>query len=332
MALAYCICPSFIEAHIGDTNVFNDVFMGRLLQSQDQIILDENGELIGKYVERLQDDTSKYQVFKVWRMLLENCNNGKMLLTSVPPAENDTNLVYTLITNAVTTFAKNIITDNNNFYSNYIGELTRQRVNLLNLQNLNTVTIQMINQKQVSYDVFDNDLGWVLQRLVRRYTRSHSEDESNDFIRDMMLSKHYGVKDQTREGKSSSGQQAGELDLIIESNGNLFTIIEAMSLQDVYKGYIDTHYKKLLLNYNPLMVKLTFLVSYYEGTRFDVWWERYVAHISGLKNSDLELEQSYAINHTEKSDTPYIGLKKMIHHFSYGNEHFACIHYGVKCK
>jgi len=190
----------------------------------------------------------------------------------------------------------------------------------------------MISQRDVNYDLFDNDLGWILQRLIRRYSRTNTEDESNDFIRDMLLSKHYEVRDQTREGASSSGSQAGELDLLIENKNSLFSIIEAMRLDSVDTNYINTHYKKLLLNYNPLMVKITFLVSYYEGTRFDLWWERYTQYIDSLENPHLELDDSYHINNIEHVESPYLGLKKIIQHFSYGNEHFACIHYGVKCR
>ncbi|HEJ8084090.1 hypothetical protein [Serratia marcescens] len=332
MALAHCICPSFISAHIGDTGVFTGVFMGKFLQSQDQIILDDDGELMCKYVESIQDDQSKYEVFKVWRMLLENSSNGKLLLTHVNETDSTSHLIYSLITSSATTFRKNIITSDNNSYAEYIGELNRQRVNLLNLQNLDTTVVQMVTKREINYDDFDNDLGWILQRLIRRYSRSHSEDESNDFLRDMLLSKHYEVKDQSREGESSSGQQAGELDLLIESDQSLFSIIEAMRLENVNTNYINTHYKKLLKNYNPLMVKVTFLVSYYEGARFDLWWERYVQHISSIENAHLELDDAYQINSIERIDSPYLGLKKCIHHFYYGSEHFACIHYGVKCK
>lgn len=332
MALAHCICPNFISAHIGNTSIFNGIFLGKFLQSQDQIILDDDGELMCKYVESIQDDQSKYEVFKVWRMLLEASNNGKLLLTHVQPTHETTQLIYSLITKSATTFSKNIIANNNNDYAEYVEELNRQRISLLNLQNLDTTAVQMISQRDVNYDLFDNDLGWILQRLIRRYSRTNTEDESNDFIRDMLLSKHYEVRDQTREGASSSGSQAGELDLLIENKNSLFSIIEAMRLDSVDTNYINTHYKKLLLNYNPLMVKITFLVSYYEGARFDLWWERYTQHIESLENPHLELDDSYHINNIEHVESPYLGLKKIIQHFSYGNEHFACIHYGVKCR
>lgn len=333
MNSAYCICPSFISAHIGDSIVFTNVFMGAFLQSQDQIILDLDGELMCRYVESVQNDQEKYEVFKVWRMVLEARNDGKILSTRVPLSENIPQLVFSLISSAATTFQKNIITNNNSDYSGYIDELNRQRVNLFNLQNLTPGAVQMIIKKELSYDIFDNDLGWILQRLIRRYSRSHSEDESNDFVRDMLLSKHYEVQDQTREGHSSSGKQAGELDLVIEDeNKNLFSIVEAMRLDSVDTQYINTHYNKLLLGYNPLMVKLTFLVTYYEGARFDLWWERYVEHISSLDTETLGLDDSYNISSFKCIDSPYMGIKKAVHGFYYGSEYFSCVHYAVKCK
>ncbi|HEJ9586540.1 hypothetical protein I4907_01550 [Proteus mirabilis] len=332
MPLAHCICPSFISAYIGDTTLFTQIFIGKFVQSEDQIILDDNGALMYKYIESIQEEPSKYELFKAWKVILEGLNNGKLLLTPVQETDGTSQLIYALITKSATTFSKNIITNDNNTYAKYIAELTRQRINLLNLQNLNTTMIQMIKKREFTYDDLDNDLGWILQRLIRRYSRSRNEDESNDFLRDMLLSKHYEVKDQTREGESSTGLQAGELDLLIENSQSLFSIIEAMRLENINTNYINTHYKKLIKNYNPLIVKVTFLVSYYEGSRFDIWWERYVQHISSIENTHLELSDAYQIGDIEHIESPYLGLKKFKHHFCFGEEHFACIHYGVKCK
>ncbi|WP_278401430.1 hypothetical protein [Hafnia paralvei] len=330
MTCAHCICPEFVNQHIGDPEVFTNVFIGRFLQTEDQVILDSEGKLIYKYVETLQGQQSKYEVFKVWRMLLEGSNNGKLLLTSSSVNDDVQGLVYDVTVRANTTFNKDIVAFDNNHYGPFISELTRQRIQLLNLQNLTSQIIGRLTNKNVNYFELDYDLAWVLQRLSRRATRAFSEDESNDYIRDMMLSKHYEVKDQTREGESSSGQQAGELDLIIEDSGNLFSIIEAMKLTSLNTNYIKSHYKKLLDNYNPLLVKRVFLVTYYEGARFDEWWGRYCLYINSLDNDELDLDLTYEPRGIQEIETPYMGLRKLEHHFMYGDEHFACIHYAVK--
>jgi hypothetical protein len=330
MACAHCICPSFLQEHIGNSEIFNNVFMARFLQSDDQIILDREGRLLYKYVEVLQDQTQKYEVFKVWRMLLERSNNGKMLLTPSSVGDDVQQLVYDLASKANTTFNKDIVAHDNNHYERFLSELSRQRIQLLNLQNFTNSIINNITRKNINYSELDYDLSWVLHRLARRSIRSSSEDESNDYIRDMMLSKHYEIKDQTREGNSSSGLQAGELDLIIEDRGDLFAIVEAMRLTSLDSQYIISHYLKLLTSYNPLSVKRLFLITYYEGTRFDSFWDRYSTYIMELDRETLGLDDGYNLNNTNIVDTPFMGLKKLEHHFSYGNEHFACIHYVVR--
>lgn len=145
-----------------------------------------------------------------------------------------------------------------------------------------------------------------------------------------MLSKRYEVRDQTREGISSTGISAGELDIAIEDNGNLISLIEPMKLASIDSAYINLHYTKLLRNYNPLMVKRTFLITYYEGSRFESWWDRYKAHVTLLNAETLSIDPDIEFDSVEDINSRYPAIKKLIHHFRLGREHFACIHYAVK--
>lgn len=57
-------------------------------------------------------------------------------------------------------------------------------------------------------------------KLQRNVTFSHtSEDQRNDFIRDILetsgYSSGYEVRDQTRQGKSATGKNSGEVDLLV---------------------------------------------------------------------------------------------------------------------
>ncbi|ELY5306597.1 hypothetical protein SM875_004128, partial [Yersinia enterocolitica] len=231
MSNAHCICPEFISNNIGKHGVFESVFIGNLLNSSDQIVLDREGRIILEYFNSVKDNTSAFMFMQAWKAMLDSSDNGKVLLTSVAERPNIRDVVYNAISQASTTFNKSIITHDNNNYSKYINELNRQRINLLNLQNVSRPSIELSTHKKVNYDELDLDISWILQRLVRRYTNSKIEDEHNDYLRDMLLSKKYEVKDQTREGLSSTGRGAGELDLVIEDRGDIFSIIEPMRLK-----------------------------------------------------------------------------------------------------
>lgn len=330
MPNAHCVCPEFISNHISDPLVFNNVFIDVLISSDDQIILDREGRLINEYTESVKDNVGAYELLKAWQTILNGRKDGKVLLASSLINGDATDVVFDLITKAPTTFDKRIITHDNTKYERYINELNRQRISLYNLQNLTPSVILDLLRKKVSLDELDSDIAWILHQLARTNSKGQTEDDYNDHVRNMLLSKKYEVKDQTREGVSSSGIGAGELDLVIEDKGLLFSIIEAMKLNSVSSDYINQHYKKLITNYNPLQVKRTFLVTYYGGGKFNEWWDRYTNHIKDLGRENLDLPNEIGVGEVESLHTPYISLKKLVHHFTIGDEHFACIHYAVK--
>lgn len=329
---ALCICPNFISNHISDMTIFSSVFMGALVNSNIQIVFDQAGRIKLEHLNAVQNNQSSFDLYKVWFRAIETKGTGKILNS---PANNVgasdiRTFIFNTISIAPTTFNKGVVVYDNNEYSEFVDELHRQRIELLNLQNLTPQAINRLSRNDVTYNDLEHDLAWVIQRLSRLSNRGRSEDDYNDYIRDLMLAKQYEVKDQSREGRSSSGISAGELDLLIENKGDLFSIIEAMKLTSLDSGYIDSHYQKLMRNYNPLIVKRTFMITYYEGSRFDGWWSRYVSYIESLSPESIGLDANISIASVDESDTPYLGLKKLIQHFYINSEHFACVHYAVK--
>lgn len=72
-----------------------------------------------------------------------------------------------------------------------------------------------------------------------------TEDQRNDYIRDILDAVGYDVKDQTRRGLSPSGKAAGEVDILIKEHGFPITIIEALNLDSLNKEYLDKHIDKI---------------------------------------------------------------------------------------
>jgi len=329
MRYSHCICPSFLSKNIGDDSVFYKVFLERLLMSEDQIVLDREERLASSYMELLQENRSALTNYIMWREMLDRREGGKTLISSSGDAESSGAAVYSTIKNAVTTFGKVIVTDDNNHYADFIGEINRQRINLYNLQNLTAANCASM-KKRPAFTEFEFDLEWTLHRLGRRAKKEDSEDYNNDYLRDMLNSKEYNIKDQTREGSSMSGKGAGELDLVVEDEGFLFTLVEAMKLSSVDTDYIDKHYLKLLSNYNPLEVKRTFLLTYYVGANFTTWWDKYTKHIASLDMS-LFIHTDYnPVSKLAEEPTRYGSVKKLYHHFETGGEPAICTHFAIR--
>ena len=107
------------------------------------------------------------------------------------------------------------------------------------------------------------------------YNAKSKETTINDYFRDMLRSKGYTeIKDQTRHGISSSGKDAGEVDILLSKDGKETAIIEALKLSSVDSNYISQHIKKAINNYNPLGTA-TFIVAYVMSADFGGFWERY---------------------------------------------------------
>ncbi|KWV66835.1 hypothetical protein PFLuk1_04796 [Pseudomonas fluorescens] len=332
MISSHCICPSFLSKNIADADIFLNIFIGKFIFSGDQIVLDKEERLTTSYITSLEKDIDGFNNYKAWAKMLEQRQAGKTLLSTSGNSNSFDEIVYKTISSAITTFSKNIITENNNHYVNFINEINRQRINLLNLQSLTHHSAMLQIGKNPTYLELELDVEWVLQRLGRLTGKDKSEDDYNDYVRDMLLSKKYEVKDQTREGSSSSGQGAGELDIIIEDQQNLFSIIEAMKLNCVDSGYIERHYLKLLSNYNPLAIKRTFLITYYTGSNFSDWWSRYKNHISNLDMRVFVAGSVFDSHHIDEQTTSFGCIKKMHHHLISRDEHSICTHIAIKTQ
>lgn len=111
------------------------------------------------------------------------------------------------------------------------------------------------------------------------FTASSSENNINDYFRDMLFAKGYNeVKDQTRHGISVNGKDAAEVDILLTKEGSEIAIFEGLKLDSVKTSYIDTHIEKAIINYNALGTA-TFIVAYVNSADFESFWKRYSDHV-----------------------------------------------------
>ena len=115
---------------------------------------------------------------------------------------------------------------------------------------------------------------------------SGKEDLRNRRIRDdlkLRLEKTgCRVSDQPQLGRSGTGNSIGELDMFLEdSQGNPWTIIEALRIQKSRQSTWNDHLTKLLGNYNCFGLKYAYLLTYVDTGEddFSKIWEDYQGYI-----------------------------------------------------
>lgn len=117
-----------------------------------------------------------------------------------------------------------------------------------------------------------------------------NENEYNDVIRDN-LGMIYEVKDQSRQGASPNGGDAGEVDLQICNDGNPVVMIEGVKVTSVDRNRIKQHTNKVLTCYDPLGCPYAYLLIYVKVRDFGRFWEGFMYYIKNEYTFPFELEE-----------------------------------------
>ena len=149
---------------------------------------------------------------------------------------------------------------------------------------------QMPNQTLINEDKISTDVFRALLNVQKNPIYiGQKENTINDGIRDM-LDGSYGLKDQTRQGISESGKDAGEIDLMLYNDGFPIALMEGMKLSSVDVTKIDSHINKALVNYDPIGCPLVYILMYVTTKGFKDFWENLVKHLITFKFSYEVLE------------------------------------------
>lgn len=101
-----------------------------------------------------------------------------------------------------------------------------------------------------------------------------TEDERNDYVRDMLEQRNYDIADQTRKGLSATGKSSGEIDIFVKRGDEPFTIIEALNLKSLDKSYLSTHLNKIY-SYDTIGNLFNVCLVYVTTKGFINYWEKY---------------------------------------------------------
>ena len=102
----------------------------------------------------------------------------------------------------------------------------------------------------------------------------------------------------SQRGSSSTGKNAGEVDILISKDGLPFTVVEAMNLASVDTNYINKHLDKLFL-YDTSGNRFNVCLSYVKVVDFISFWSKYSAHVANysyavpLISSDTSIDDEY---------------------------------------
>lgn len=152
---------------------------------------------------------------------------------------------------------------------------------------------------------FLKDLIRVCEMLCNNsnYNSQSSENAINDYVRDMLKIKEYSeVMDQTRHGISSTGKDAGSVDILVSKDGKEIAIYEGLKLNSINTGYIDQHIQKAIINYNGLGTA-TFIVAYVSTSNLELFYDKYLEYIDDY---NFEIEK---INHLEDQTYPNASVR-----------------------
>ena len=131
---------------------------------------------------------------------------------------------------------------------------------------------------KIMYEELYKNILWCCERIQADHTsRNAIEDELNDKLRNLLDSRYY-LRDQTRQGVSSRGKQAGEVDILVKTDNFPISLIEALRLSSVNEKYISEHIDKIY-KYDTLGYEYNFIISYVKTSDFYDFYERYRNYI-----------------------------------------------------
>lgn len=146
-------------------------------------------------------------------------------------------------------------------------------------------------------DVLYNDILFCCDRVqANRTLKDAKENDINDQVRDLLNAMSYTAKDQTRQGTSSGGKDAGNLDILIEINKHPIALVEALKLDSVQERYISNHIDKIF-GYDIKGYRTNYLIAYVRSGDFSGFVNRYTDFVL---NYDYKFEKVGCLVNEEK--------------------------------
>jgi internalin A len=127
----------------------------------------------------------------------------------------------------------------------------------------------------------------LLETENRHTITNENEDQTNDRFKTALVHRKYIVGDQSRGGTSATEKSSGERDLLIRNNqtGVAESVIEAFILKQMNSKVINSHYQKLVNNYDTTGNQRNFILVYAKSKNFAGLWKKYQKHFSDFEDT-----------------------------------------------
>lgn len=172
----------------------------------------------------------------------------------------------------------------------------------------------------ITYDGLEQDL---IKNCIKLqgYTlliTGGNENDRNTYLRDLLDTQDYDVYDQTLNGISAAGINAGELDLLIKNKQKEpFSIIEALNLDYLNKSYLEAHINKIF-KYDTWGAKKNFILVYTKCENFKSFSNKYAEYVKDFNYPypllDFIERTQYADIHTYDSILERNGFDTIVTH------------------
>lgn len=274
-----------------------------------ELILDKKLELRTELLKiaTTSSETFKCNLMEFFEMV--DVNMVSSINSDYLPTDLSEPELINLCKGCLTTNQKSILGSKVSAFKPLTSTLRTDDIFLINSDNME---MAINTEKQIlsyNYPSFCNDLIEACLFLTNTKYNKRSEDEYNDYIRDLLEFRGYTVTDQNRAGNSVGSRyktkvNMGERDLVVKQGIHDRTIIEALRLSSNDTTKINEHYKKLINDYNPLGLKNTFLVSYFvDSDSFASFTVKYENHIRGLCPTSIKTTKDIVIGSTKGVET-----------------------------
>ncbi|WP_165044750.1 hypothetical protein [Dysgonomonas sp. ZJ709] len=152
--------------------------------------------------------------------------------------------------------------------------------------------LQYIENKNLKFsDVLSKIISACIKLQGNSLYNKQPEDFRNTYIRDLLDASGLYLKDQSFWGKSQSGTNPGEVDIVVlNTKKTPFCIIEVLNLDSLKQKYLEDHIQKLY-GYDPNGLKNNIILVYSEVVNFSDFWIKYKAHVTSY-NWGLEFVNS----------------------------------------
>lgn len=273
------LCSSCIELAINDKFEYRTSVLNQIINSANNITIlnDSEGKVLDSYQNIVTNEN--YELIAYW---METLNKQKKI-KKVKIINNYSENIY-INTLANYSLARRLLTNNEDNYEEFGEEIMKFNIELFDRHGSKSLVNNTASHST------KNLLESILEQLCILMGRSFVykvEDFHTAELCTGLQTLGFDVYN-TNKGVSDGKKAEGELDLYVQKNRLPISVIEALRESSCGMGNtnISTHLNKLLNNYDCWGLYENFLIVYYEGKNLKDFWSKYIKYMKEINSNN----------------------------------------------